>query len=175
MLDTDNDVWSSAQEQRLQAAGRTDSGVHAQGQCVSFLLPSSLRMSPLQLRAGINACLPSAVRVLDVARAPPAFSARHRCTKLYKFTCAQMLARFAFWPGASYFLLLGGKKPAQLCCDAVRSARNITSGSARQQWPTPFSAATSSTCRRRWTWTLCGAPAPSYALDTHYTNSVQPV
>lgn len=67
------------QELRLQAAGRTDSGVHARGQCISFLLPTSLRMSPWQLQAGINACLPGAIRLLSVHRARPAFSARHRC------------------------------------------------------------------------------------------------
>jgi hypothetical protein len=74
-------VLCCGQELRLQAAGRTDSGVHARGQCVSFLLPASLRMSPWQLQAGINACLPGAIRLLGVHRARPAFSARHRCRR----------------------------------------------------------------------------------------------
>jgi tRNA U38,U39,U40 pseudouridine synthase TruA len=38
-----------------------------------------VRMSPRQLQLGINACLPGAIRLLGVARAHPAFSARHRC------------------------------------------------------------------------------------------------
>lgn len=63
----------------MQAAGRTDSGVHARGQVVSFLLPSGIRMSPLQLQLAMNAWLPGAIRVHDVAPVPPSFSARHRC------------------------------------------------------------------------------------------------
>ncbi len=72
----------AAQELRLQAAGRTDSGVHARGQVVSFFLPARVGMSPAQLRAGLNACLPGAIRVQEVARVPPDFSARHRCRQL---------------------------------------------------------------------------------------------
>ncbi len=59
---------------RVVAASRTDAGVHALGQIVSFSTTSQL--SPLAIRSGLNALLPSDIRVLEVAEAPPGFNAR---------------------------------------------------------------------------------------------------
>ena len=50
------------------AAGRTDSGVHALGQVVSFLSGTDLDLKTLQ--KALNANLPHDVRVLDAADAP---------------------------------------------------------------------------------------------------------
>lgn len=82
------------EELRMQAAGRTDSGVHARGQVVSFLLPSGIRMSPLQLQLAMNTWMPGAIRVHDVTPAPPSFSARHSAVgKEYHFrVCTAMVA-----------------------------------------------------------------------------------
>jgi tRNA pseudouridine38-40 synthase len=54
----------------LTVAGRTDRGVHALGQVVSYPGP----LPPLR---SLNAVLPDAIAVLDAAEAPDGFSARH--------------------------------------------------------------------------------------------------
>lgn len=75
-----------AQALRLQPAGRTDSGVHAAGQVVSFHLPCSCRMSEGELLKGLNARCPTSLRILQVARVPQDFSARHTAIgKLYRY------------------------------------------------------------------------------------------
>jgi tRNA pseudouridine38-40 synthase len=59
---------------RAVAAGRTDAGVHADGQVVHFDLLRG--RAPERIRDGANALLPADVRVLDAAAAPPEFHAR---------------------------------------------------------------------------------------------------
>jgi tRNA pseudouridine38-40 synthase len=59
---------------RAVAAGRTDAGVHADGQVVHFDL-SRLR-EPRELRDGVNTLLPRDIRLMHVARAPADFHAR---------------------------------------------------------------------------------------------------
>ena len=55
---------------KLVAAGRTDRGVHALGQVVSY-------DGPLPALRSINAVLPPEIAVLSAEEAPPGFSARH--------------------------------------------------------------------------------------------------
>jgi tRNA pseudouridine38-40 synthase len=57
-------------EVKLTAAGRTDRGVHALGQVVSY-------EGPLPRLRSVNALLPDAVAVLETSEAPDGFSARH--------------------------------------------------------------------------------------------------
>lgn len=57
-----------------QGSGRTDTGVHAQGQVVSCALHANIPADRL-LRA-LNRKLPSAIRVLSASAATPAFHAR---------------------------------------------------------------------------------------------------
>jgi tRNA pseudouridine38-40 synthase len=60
---------------RVHGAGRTDSGVHALGQCCHLDLTSDT--APEVLRDALNAHLrPEPVIVLDAAAVPPAFDAR---------------------------------------------------------------------------------------------------
>jgi tRNA pseudouridine38-40 synthase len=66
------------------AAGRTDTGVHAQGQVASFELPRGMA-SPDLLRA-LNGLLPPDVRVLEAAPAPEGFHARRSArSKQYRY------------------------------------------------------------------------------------------
>lgn len=61
--------------QRITMAGRTDSGVHAQGQVAHVRTKSEL---PLEtMRRGMNAILPDDVAVLDAWEAVADFHARH--------------------------------------------------------------------------------------------------
>lgn len=57
----------------LNCAGRTDAGVSAVGQLVSFY--SWANIEPEQLRAAIDSCAPAKLRLLSAARVPRAFHA----------------------------------------------------------------------------------------------------
>lgn len=56
----------------LQAASRTDAGVHAEGQVVNFFTENT-RFALRDLQKSVNALLPSAIRVLDIQERPPVF------------------------------------------------------------------------------------------------------
>lgn len=74
-------AWSQfAQEQRrFVLAGRTDAGVHAQGQVAN--VRTETRHSPATVQRGLNALLPSDVAVLEAWEAPLDFHARHSAVR----------------------------------------------------------------------------------------------
>lgn len=75
---------SGGEAVRAHAAGRTDAGVHALGQVVSFELPRPFE--PARLARALNGLLPRDVRVLAAAEAAPGFHARRSATgKLYRY------------------------------------------------------------------------------------------
>jgi tRNA pseudouridine38-40 synthase len=65
---------------RVDAAGRTDSGVHATGQMIAFSWPG--RLTVTELGRALDALLPADVAVRDLRRAPvgfhPRYAARYR-------------------------------------------------------------------------------------------------
>jgi tRNA pseudouridine38-40 synthase len=63
---------------RLVVAGRTDAGVHARGNVVSFTTGTGLE--PGRLAAGLNAALAPEVVIREASEAPPTFSARFSAT-----------------------------------------------------------------------------------------------
>lgn len=68
----------------VHAAGRTDAGVHALGQVMSFRL--ARRWEPRELQRALNALLPDDVWVYDVHPAPPDFHARkHAIARRYRY------------------------------------------------------------------------------------------
>lgn len=78
---------------RAVAAGRTDRGVHADGQVVHFDLSEA--RDPRDVREGVNSILPADARLLDVATAPPAFDARRDAVAkeyLYRWSRAAVIA-----------------------------------------------------------------------------------
>jgi tRNA pseudouridine38-40 synthase len=70
----------------LTAAGRTDRGVHALGQVVSY-------DGPLPSLRSVNALLPDAIAVLEAEEAPDGFNARHDAVS--RSYCYRVLAREA--------------------------------------------------------------------------------
>jgi tRNA pseudouridine38-40 synthase len=65
-------------------AGRTDTGVHAEGQVASFDL--SREMDPADLARSLNGLLPCDVRVVDASRPPEGFHARRSAvSKVYRY------------------------------------------------------------------------------------------
>lgn len=69
---------------RVAAAGRTDAGVHALAQVVSFRTGTAL--APVDLRERLNDRLPTDINVLSVEAAPPSFHARHSAlSRAYRY------------------------------------------------------------------------------------------
>jgi tRNA pseudouridine38-40 synthase len=62
----------------LSVAGRTDAGVHAAGQVVSFLAP--VGTDPRRVQSALNGMLAPEVVVVQAGTAPPGFDARHSAT-----------------------------------------------------------------------------------------------
>jgi tRNA pseudouridine38-40 synthase len=84
-----------------QGSGRTDAGVHALAQVMTFVTESSVPTGNF-LKA-MNDILPASVRVLDVEEAPPEFHARHAAkAKTYRYRiyresiCPPFLARYVW-------------------------------------------------------------------------------
>ena len=69
----------------VRGAGRTDAGVHADGQVATFDL--ELNIPPHGLLRGLNAALPPDVALVDVGLAPSDFDARFSARgKVYRYT-----------------------------------------------------------------------------------------
>lgn len=78
---------------RARAAGRTDTGVHADGQVVDFELPRA--RDAASVRDAVNRFLPSDARLLDVVSAPAGFDARRDAIwkeYLYRWSRAPVVA-----------------------------------------------------------------------------------
>ncbi len=86
---------------RAAASGRTDAGVHALGQVVSF--SSETALSPETVRNALNAELPRDIAALDVQQAADGFHARRDCIrKRYRYqvhdgTVADVFRRRTCW------------------------------------------------------------------------------
>ena len=105
----------------VAAAGRTDAGVHALGQVVSFDLPRDLE--PDLLARALNGLLPRDLRVLDAAHVPASFHARRSASsKLYRYVMdmgpVQLPARRKF----------AAHVPGPLAEDRMRSAAALYLG-----------------------------------------------
>src|ERR1700747_196035 len=84
-----------------QGSGRTDAGVHALAQVVTFVTESSVPTG--NFVKALNDILPASVRVLEVAEAPPEFHARKSVrAKTYRYRmyrraiCPPFLARYVW-------------------------------------------------------------------------------
>jgi tRNA pseudouridine38-40 synthase len=84
-----------------QGSGRTDAGVHALGQVMTFVTSSSVPTE--NFVKALNDILPASVRVLDVAEMPEGFHARHSArAKTYRYRifrgaiCPPFLARYVW-------------------------------------------------------------------------------
>jgi tRNA pseudouridine38-40 synthase len=76
------------EESRTNAAGRTDSGVHARGQVANVLVQSALPCDAMM--KSLNGVLPDDVVVLDSVEAPERFHARYSATgRRYRYVIAR--------------------------------------------------------------------------------------
>jgi tRNA pseudouridine38-40 synthase len=84
-----------------QGSGRTDAGVHALAQVMTFVTESTVPTG--NFVKALNDILPGSVRVLEVEEAPPEFHARHSTrAKTYRYRiyresiCPPFLARYVW-------------------------------------------------------------------------------
>jgi tRNA pseudouridine38-40 synthase len=84
-----------------QGSGRTDAGVHALAQVVTFVTES--RIPTENFVKALNDILPASIRVMEVTEAPPEFHARHSArAKTYRYRiyreaiCPPFLARYVW-------------------------------------------------------------------------------
>jgi tRNA pseudouridine38-40 synthase len=84
-----------------QGSGRTDAGVHALAQVVTFVTESSVPTE--NFVKALNDLLPASIRVLEIAEMPPEFHARHSSrAKTYRYRiyrgaiCPPFLARYVW-------------------------------------------------------------------------------
>jgi tRNA pseudouridine38-40 synthase len=84
-----------------QGSGRTDAGVHALAQVVTFVTESSVPTE--NFVKALNDVLPASIRVLDAAEVPAEFHARHSArAKTYRYRiyreaiCPPFLARYVW-------------------------------------------------------------------------------
>lgn len=71
----------------LRVAGRTDAGVHAWGQVVSFDAPDADHFDPAVVQRRLNALLAPEVVIREVTRAPAGFDARRwALSRSYRYT-----------------------------------------------------------------------------------------
>lgn len=104
----------------VHAAGRTDTGVHAVGQVVSFTVPS--RWEPGELGRALNAILPRDIWVARVGPAPDGFHARrHATSRWYRYVvgcdaaCASPFRRPFEW-ALGQPLAIGAMRAAADAC-----------------------------------------------------------
>lgn len=87
----------------IHGSGRTDAGVHALGQVVSFRT-EKVRV-PERVRMGLNTMLPRELSVVETAFAPPHFHARFSATgKTYRYRILNRRDRSPFHDGFSMHL-----------------------------------------------------------------------
>lgn len=102
-------------------AGRTDAGVHAEGQVASFRLRRDFPADGLV--HGTNHYLPPDVRVVAAAAVPESFHARRSAkAKIYRYRCLE--ARFALPERAPFVLAV----PAGLDWTAIEAATSTLPG-----------------------------------------------
>jgi tRNA pseudouridine38-40 synthase len=106
----------------VHGAGRTDAGVHAEGQVASFLLERDFE--PAKLRDAINGNLERDIRVLEAERVSDHFHAR--------FSAKEKTYRYAIWTGAvmsAFAYRYAYHHRDQLDVEAMREAAGCLIGS----------------------------------------------
>jgi tRNA pseudouridine38-40 synthase len=81
---------------RVEAAGRTDAGVHARGQVVNFFAPAVI--SPGKLPLALNSVLPRDIVVIEARSVKKEFNARRDAeAKIYSYTIDNGPLPDVFW------------------------------------------------------------------------------
>jgi len=85
----------------LQAASRTDAGVHAEGQVVNFFTEKEMPLDKLQ--KGLNSILPNDISVLQIEEAPESFHPTlQNCGKEYHYSVCLGPTQLPFYRNFSW-------------------------------------------------------------------------
>lgn len=85
---------------RPVAAGRTDTGVHAENMTLHWDLSERIRLPPERLLRALNGRLPPDLSVLSLSPAPPDFHARYSCVaRSYVYRVLNTPQRRPLWQG----------------------------------------------------------------------------
>ena len=101
---------------QIIGAGRTDTGVHAEGQVANFQTASQMPIAAFQ--KGLNATLPRDIIVCSATEVPPAFHARFSATsRRYRYTILNREYPTALSRHTSYFFptALDARRANQVC------------------------------------------------------------
>jgi tRNA pseudouridine38-40 synthase len=111
----------------LTCAGRTDAGVHAWGQVVSFTARADL--DPDAVTRAVNRALRPSVVVRSLARAEPGFDARRWATgRRYRYTVLNHPVLDPFTAGVSWHVLAPlDLRAMQLACDPLIGSHDFSS------------------------------------------------
>ena len=86
---------------KLTGSGRTDSGVHARGQCANFI--TDMTMPVEKFREALNSFLPSDIRIIKSEAVSDSFHARYDATeRIYKY---YMLTKALSYPWLERYCL----------------------------------------------------------------------
>jgi len=87
---------------KVTASGRTDSGVHAKGQVISF--KADTRMKPLEIQRALNSLLPKDIAVLEAREVKEDFHAQYSVKeKTYRYSVLNSRQRSVFLKDRVYF------------------------------------------------------------------------
>jgi len=126
---------------RIIGAGRTDAGVHARGQVVSFRTDSALPTETIM--KALNFYLPEDIAVVAVEAVPAGFNARRSAiSREYEYTILNRTPPSPFWRRFAYHM------PGKLNVDRMVEASRLLEGEHDFAAFAEASAATRSTVRR---------------------------
>jgi tRNA pseudouridine38-40 synthase len=119
----------------LTCAGRTDTGVHAWGQVVSF--DARADADPLVVQRAVNRALRPRIVVRDATVAAPGFDARRSATgRLYRYTVRNDPVADPFSAGTAWHVPAPLDLPAmRLACDALHGEHDFSSFCRRPPVP----------------------------------------
>ncbi|MBI2820950.1 MAG: tRNA pseudouridine(38-40) synthase TruA [Acidobacteria bacterium] len=107
----------ASEEATVIGSGRTDSGVHAEGQVASFVLQRPF--DPAKLQRALNAVLPESIRIVRLGRARPAFHPQFGARrKIYWYRIWNAPVIHPFW--RKYALHVPQKLDAEAMAQAAR-------------------------------------------------------
>lgn len=120
----------TGERRRVLSASRTDTGVHARGQVVSFRTAS--RLSPQTVVRALNYYLPEDIAVLSACRMPDGFNVRHDAvSREYEYRILNRRVRSPLAKGFMY--LVAGKlniKMMNKVCQLLRGKHDFASFAA---------------------------------------------
>lgn len=111
----------TGQTVRVTGAGRTDAGVHALGQVISFAVETQIPIERMVM--ALNSALPPDISIRSVEEAEPEFNARFKASsRLYAYLLVHGRPPSALWRR------FAGYTPKLLDVDAMRAAGTLLIG-----------------------------------------------